>query len=216
MSTFQFTNRPLSTLAGPITNVATTANLAAGTGILFATLGAGQQQAVTFISASNPLIVEIAYIQTINNGGDQITSMLRGQEGTSALPWNAGDLAQGLITAGTLAAFNQGTGASLILNSTIITVSGVFVMANTGYAYGLNRTSSIATSSTTLPSTSAIGQEYTIEDLASNFNAFPVTVSPPGGQTIQGQNSVVLNVNRSCTTFRYFGANIWSASGPSI
>lgn len=87
--------------------------------------------------------------------------------------------------------------------------SGSFTMnVKTGY-YGLNgggpRTA-------TLPSTNLfVGCSQVVEDLAGNF-ASPqsVTISAPGGQTIAGLASVVLNVNRQSAAFRYYGSNLWS------
>jgi hypothetical protein len=96
--------------------------------------------------------------------------------------------------------------------SRIVTASGAFTMttsdANGGV--GLNRVTSLATSSTTLPSAAVAGQLYAIEDLNSNFNAYPVTVSAPVGMTIAGAATVLLNVNKQCAYFRYYGSNVWS------
>jgi len=97
-------NNATTTLAGSITNVATTANLAVGSGALFPTPAAGQFFVLTFVDAATGLLNEIVHVTNIS--GDTIT-MVRAQEGTSALAWSAGDLALSLVTAGSVELFTQ-------------------------------------------------------------------------------------------------------------
>lgn len=92
-------NNAQSTLAGSITNTATTANLASGSGILFAPPSAGQYFVGTFTDAATGLLHEIVWVTAVT--GDQIT-MQRAQEGTTALNWSANDLFGNLMTAGQL------------------------------------------------------------------------------------------------------------------
>jgi hypothetical protein len=94
----------------------------------------------------------------------------------------------------------------------IVTASGVFVTNASDGAIGLNRSAALATSTTTLPVPS-VGKTYAYEDLAGNFNAFPLTIIAPGGHLISGLSSVVLNVNHQVSNFRYYGSNVWSCSG---
>ncbi len=206
MAVFLFANNALSTLAGPITNVATSANLAAGTGVLFPNPGAGQQFALTFISAANPLLREIVYVTSMNNAGDQILTMVRGQENTAAQAWNAGDGAQNLNTAGTMQGMAQ---LAQFNNSTEITASGAFVTTTGMFWIGLKRTVSVAASSTTLPSGAIPGQSFTYQDLAANFNAFPLTVTASPGSTIAGLSSAVLQTDRGSWTFAFYADNTW-------
>jgi hypothetical protein len=91
----------------------------------------------------------------------------------------------------------------------IVTASGAFTSNLSDQSVGLLRTSAPAPSSTTLPSFTA-GQSIWYEDLEGNFNAYPLTVSPPAGQTIAQATSIVLNVNRQCARFKYYGSNVWS------
>jgi hypothetical protein len=93
-----------------------------------------------------------------------------------------------------------------------ITLSGVFVMttSDANGAVGLNRTTSLGVSSTTLPSAAVAGQVYAIEDLNNNFNAYPVTVNYPAGMTGPGGSEQLLNNDGQCAYFRYYGSNIWS------
>ena len=206
MSTFLFANDASSTLAAPINSSAVAVTLASGGGSLFPNPSAGQQFALTFNDAATGLLTEIVYCTA--RSGDTLT-IVRAQESTIAQSWLAGDLAANLVTAGQMAAMVQ---TSTLYPARIVTASGVFVMttsdANGGV--GLNRTSSPGVSSTTLPSGAQAGQLYAIEDLSKNFNAYPVTVNAPAGQTIDGGASVTLNVNGQCAYLRYYGSNIWS------
>ncbi len=200
-----FFNNAITTLSGAITPTATTANLQAGSGILF-TPGpsTGQYFVMTFYDALTGLLNEIVHVTNITT--DTIT-IVRAQEGTTALNWLAGDFAQNLLTAGTMTAMLQAT-----VNATarIITLSGVFTMTTADGSIGLQRTTSLAPSSTTLPSSTAIGQSYQISDLVGNFQPYPVTVNAPAGMNIANETAVVCNVNRGVYTFQYFGSNVWS------
>ena len=102
---FTFTNNAGSTLAGPINNTTTTINLASGGGVLFPNPVVGSTQfAATIIDAATGLLREIVYCTS--RSGDTLT-VLRAQEGTVGLNWNAGDLVQELVTAGEMNAFLQ-------------------------------------------------------------------------------------------------------------
>lgn len=94
--------------------------------------------------------------------------------------------------------------------SRIVTVSTALTVLTTDYAIGLNRTAAPAATAAALPNGAVAGDEYVIDDLAGNFNAFPVTVSPPAGHTIAGLATWVCNVDRSSNGFRFYGSNIWS------
>lgn len=104
MTQFLYANNAATTIAGPIAANATTVNLAAGTGALFPNPGAGQQFALTLISAANPNTLEIAYCTSRN--GD-VCTILRAQEATTAHAFIAGDEANNDLTAGTCAVFIQ-------------------------------------------------------------------------------------------------------------
>jgi hypothetical protein len=93
-------NNAATTLAGDITNVATTANLASGAGALMPNPGANQYFLLTFVDQATGLVNEI--VKVTNMTGDTITTMVRGQEGTAALAWAAGSIAAVYVTAGTI------------------------------------------------------------------------------------------------------------------
>jgi hypothetical protein len=205
MSIFLFANNASSTLAAPISNTATSVTLAAGTGAEFPSPSAGQQFGLTFNDAATGLLTEIVYCTA--RTGDTLT-IARAQEGTTAQGWASGDLAANLWTAGVAAAMQQ---TSALFPARIINASGPFTIttADAAGGIGLNRVVAPAVSSAPLPNGASAGQTYDIADLAGNFNAFPVTISAPGGQSIAGGAAWALNVNRQTASFRYYGSNIW-------
>jgi hypothetical protein len=113
-NTFVFANNAVTTLAAPILAGATVINLAAGTGSLFPSVGAGQTLAITFQDAETGLINEIAYASSVI--GD-VMNVTRAQEGTTAKAWDAGDFVSNYFTAGTAASFAQGGGGGSQLYS---------------------------------------------------------------------------------------------------
>lgn len=114
MSTFTFANNAYTTLAGAITNTAVTLNVQAGGGALFPSPGAGQYFTLTLVDAATGQLNEIMWCTA--RTGDTFT-VVRGQEGTDALAWSAGDRVSNNITAGSLNSFLQSgqiTDASLV------------------------------------------------------------------------------------------------------
>ena len=89
----------LTTLAGPISNTSVVANLASGSGTLFPSPSNGQYFVLTFNDTATKQFYEIVWVT--GRTGDTIT-MLRGQEGTTALGWSAGDLVYNNMTSGQL------------------------------------------------------------------------------------------------------------------
>jgi hypothetical protein len=208
MTTFIFKNNATSTLAGAITSVSVNANLAPGSGILFPNPSTGQVFSATMIDAATQTLNEIAYVTAIAT--DTVT-MLRGQEGTTPLNWLAGDFFIHQLTAGQMGSFLQSVASPNAPR--IVTLSGVFTTNSTDGAIGLQRTTSLAASSTTLPGSAAIGQMISYSDLIGNFQPYPVTINAPGGMTISNQSSIVLNVNHNKASFTYYGSNFWDVGG---
>jgi len=207
MGLLLFANNAATTLAAPITSSATTANLTTGTGSLFPSPSGGNTYVGTFVDAATGLLNEIVSVSAMS--GDTISTMTRAQEGTTAKSWLAGDLFQQFITAGQMTAMVQ---TAALTPSRIVTASGAFTMTtnDAGGRVGLNRTTSVAVSSTTLPTAAIAGQTYVIQDLARNFQAFPVTVNFPSGQVGPGSVlSVVLDINGQSASFSYYGSNQW-------
>jgi len=102
-----FTDFAQTTLASGITATATTATLATGSGALFPTPSlAGQFFSVTLTDAASGQVREIVYVTALN--ADTVT-MMRGQEGTTALAWLQGDFFANTLTAADLNALTQNT-----------------------------------------------------------------------------------------------------------
>ncbi|MDE2467974.1 MAG: hypothetical protein KGL35_04345 [Bradyrhizobium sp.] len=91
-------NNAQSTLAAPINATQTTASLFAGPGALFPNPGAGQAFKLSLTDAATQTLREIVLVTAIS--GDSITAMIRGQEGTTAQSWLAGDICANLNTSG--------------------------------------------------------------------------------------------------------------------
>jgi len=124
MTTLLFANNAKSTLAGPISNVATTLSLASGTGALFPNPGTGQAFMLTLTDAATGETYEI--MQCTSRVGD-VCTVVRAQEGTTALNWAAGDFANNFLTAGTAALFPQvgaPLGSMAFQNANAVAVTG--------------------------------------------------------------------------------------------
>lgn len=104
MAVLLFANNASSSLAGPITNVATTVNLTAGGGALFPQPGPGEYFVATFNDLATGLQNEIIWVTNVT--GDVLT-IQRGKEGTVAQAWAAADLIANLWTAGQAEAMVQ-------------------------------------------------------------------------------------------------------------
>ena len=87
MTQFLFANDASTTIAAPISTSATAVSLASGTGSEFPNPSAGQQFSGTFNDAATGLLTEIVYVTGIT--GNNVTAMVRAQEGTVAQNWLA-------------------------------------------------------------------------------------------------------------------------------
>ena len=114
MSTILWANNATTTLAGAISNTSTTANLATGTGVLFPAPTGSQYFVATLVDAATGLTREIVHVTNVS--GDTVT-MVRAQEGTTALNWSAGDIFANLVTAGTMQALAQSSGSVASFNT---------------------------------------------------------------------------------------------------
>lgn len=103
MPIFTFANNVNTTLASPVSNSATTITLAS-TANLPTTIPAGQVLAITLNDAATRQNYEVMYA-TARTGAT--LTVLRAQEGTSALAWLTGDFAYSPPTAGQQASFGQ-------------------------------------------------------------------------------------------------------------
>ena len=104
---FVFANNGFSQLAIALAPGDTSLTLKAGTGDVFPNPGANEQFAITLQDEATGTLEEIVYCT--GRVADVLT-IVRAQEGTTALAWAVGDYVQNFVTAGTAAAFNQGAG----------------------------------------------------------------------------------------------------------
>jgi hypothetical protein len=98
----KFTNNAVSTLLAGITNVATSLSVQSGIGGLFPTLAAGDYFYCTLGNATN--VVEI--VKVTARAVDTFT-VVRGQDGTAAVAWNAGDKVELRLVAASLNDFSK-------------------------------------------------------------------------------------------------------------
>jgi len=128
MAQLLFKNTPPTTLAGPITSTATTLQVASGAGASFPSPGAGQEFTIFLTDAATRTLKEVMIASAVT--GDVFT-VTRGQDGTSAQVWNAGDFVVHGPVALWFAAFQQtsGVGSSGIFQGqdTSITANAVTV-----------------------------------------------------------------------------------------
>jgi hypothetical protein len=206
MALLLFANNATTTISGAITNVATSVALAPGSGALFPNPGAGQQFLATLNDSATGLLSEIVLCTA--RATDTLT-IVRAQEGTTGLAWNAGDILSNFCTAGTLAAMLQQQQVPAF-PARIITANTNQTLALTDYAIGFNRTVPAA-QTCTLPNGPSVGQAFIIEDIGANFSVTnTLTVIPSAGTTIAGLNNFVMNTPRQSNTFRFYGSNLWS------
>lgn len=123
-TTFLFANEAESTLAMPVTPSDTSLVLVAGGGAEFPELSANEMFVITLVDAATTTFNEIMWVTAVT---DDTLTVIRAQEGTTALNWVAGDLVNMYITAGTNANFCQisdatGTGQPVLNTSpTLVT-----------------------------------------------------------------------------------------------
>lgn len=101
---FIFANLARSSLSGSITNTDVSLNVQAGGGPQFPDPLPGEQFALTLTDAATGLLKEVVYV--VVRSGDTMT-IVRGQEGYTALNWTAGAPCANLWTAGQAAAMLQ-------------------------------------------------------------------------------------------------------------
>ena len=104
-NTFLFSNYATTILAAPISAGATSLTVQSGDGAKFPAPNANQLFAVVLNDALTGNVYEVIYASA--RSGDTFTGLLRGQEGTAATSWIAGDLCGQFITAGQMGAALQ-------------------------------------------------------------------------------------------------------------
>lgn len=189
MSQVLFANNAKTTLAGAITNVSTSAALASGSGVLFPSPTTGQYFCMTFNDNATGFIYEIVHVTAVV--GDTIT-MVRGQEGTTAQAWLAGDIAGNFWTAGSaqimaqasdvqIQAGNYATDTSVSANTITATLSP----APVSYAAITGSPIRIKVANTTTSSTVNIN----LNGFGNKLAVLPNGSGPPSGSIVA--NSII-------------------------
>lgn len=129
MALYVFSNNASSLLASSVAPGDTTCTVQAGQGALFPAISAGQQAAVTLEDVSGD--IEIVY--ATGRTGDTLT-IVRAQEGTTALSFASGSRVEMRVTANLLASLLQKEGGDTMSGTT--TLSGVLALGSGGSVQG--------------------------------------------------------------------------------
>ena len=145
--TILFANNANSSLASPITTSATSLTLATGQGALFPNPSGGDYFILSLTDAATGAVNEITHCTARTS---DVLTVVRAQEGTTALNWTTGDFANNRFTAGQASQFSQG--ASFV---SPMTTKGDLIAAGTAgaaarLAIGTNGFALIADSTQTL------------------------------------------------------------------
>jgi hypothetical protein len=104
MANLLYANNAVGTLAASITSVSTSLVLGAGQAVAFPAPTAGQSFYVTLTDAATQTLKEIVQVTAV--AGD-VFSIIRAQDGTTALSWNTNDIVQQCIIAQELRGFEN-------------------------------------------------------------------------------------------------------------
>lgn len=115
-------NNAYSTLAGSLTNVATTISLASGTGSRFPTVAAPDVLYCTLQNAAG--VTEVVQVTAHGAGTDSLT-VVRGQDGTTATTWNTGDIIEARLCRAALTALQSSAlaGTSLLKGNGVLGIT---------------------------------------------------------------------------------------------
>lgn len=101
MTKYLYSNNATTTLGSSLSSSATAMTVTTGTGNLFPSPVSGQYFSVTLLAAGSSVAVPNEIVYCTSRTGDTFT-IVRGQEGTTALGWNVGDMVSNDVTAGYL------------------------------------------------------------------------------------------------------------------
>lgn len=192
----KFANNAVSTLAGALTTGATSLTLFTFDGAKFPVLGAGDYFMMTLTKIVGGA-AQREIVKVTARSGD-VCTMMRAQEGTTALTFSAGDVADNRITAGTADLFVK-QGESLTADE----IRGTNFIDKTA-------TNAAATGTVTLDMSAA-----DIFDLTLSGNTTLATSNLP---TLSGETfAILVRVSQGVTAYAltWFGSITWLTTGGS-
>lgn len=193
-----FANNASTTVAGAISNSATSVTLATGTGTSFPAPGPGQYFRASFFDAATGLITEIVFVTNVT--GDTAT-IVRAQENTTAVAWNVGDTFAQCCTAGTMESFAQRT--TLTGATTYYVNQSTGSNSNNGLTTGTAWATLQYAWNTVVQSVDTAGNIVTIQNeanLSVSGTILDATSAPVGGGSvvIDGGGHTAVATNGSC------------------
>ena len=203
-----FCNNASTTLAGAISNTATSLQVATGAGALFATpingtYTGGNYLCLTLNDAATGQLFEVMHVTAVV--GDTLT-VVRAQEGTTALSWLAGDKAANFWTSGSASAMAQAVDVQDQAGNYAADSSGA---ANT-ITVTLNPVPVSYTALLGAPIRVKLANTNTSTSVVLNVNTLGnLTVKLPNG----GAPAIGSLVAGSIVTFAYDGTNAQVTSG---
>ena len=187
-------NGARTTFASGIASGTLSCTVASGDGALFPNPSSPDDFCVTFISASNAAVQEIVLVTA--RSGDTFT-IVRAQEGTTALNWSSGDLIVELVTNGDYALFLQGIsrGAQLLTGASNFKVpSGIYWISGTavggGGGGGASTTTSAGQTSAAPGGNAAPGVVFGLSVTPGQTIAFSCGAGGAGGMAGGGNGQV--------------------------
>jgi hypothetical protein len=209
MANLLYANNAVGTLASAITNAQTSITLNAGQASLFPNPSAPQVFYATLTDAATQTLKEIVQVTAVSGN---IFSVVRGQDGTTALSWNAGDFIEQCAIRLEMQGWEnaaEGLYGATGLN-TIITPSTTLGIAGTTLADNANAGSvgefRTAQQTTGVALTSTIGANAVSISLpAGDWDVSGIVeFFPAGGATIQQAVTAVSTVSGSTGSFGQF------------
>ena len=203
MSELLFANQAATTLAAPITGLATSVTLNNATS--FPNPSSGQSFLMTFNDVATGLLVEIV-LCTARSGN--VCTIVRGQEGTTAQSWSANDLCTQKVTAGTMANMAQPNDLQSQLGNYAVDAGSVNAISVV--------TSPVQPMSALIGSPFRVLVKYTNTGPATfrKDSGTPISIISPGGTAATLQPGALQG--GFITTFVYDGTYIEIQSGGSV
>jgi hypothetical protein len=195
-----FANNAKSTLDSSITNVATSLSVVAGHGARFPTITGSDYFLATLCQISGGAEVNFEIVKVTARSTDTFT-IVRAQEGTTGLAYNAGDKVELRLTKGTMEGLQVATvpaAAWSIKTTTYTAVTGDYLMANT----------TSAAFTITLPATPSANHVVNICDYAGKFATNNLTIGRNASKIMSLSEDMVISTNNISITLTYIDSTV--------